>query len=227
MNQPVVPDAVQEVRTPDPRVLAHRIADRRLQLGLSESALATQAGMAPRYLQHLLAAGVDFDPAGLRRIAWVLQLTYDELLGGRTDLPPGQSGPSEHPALFRLTTPECWDRIGIRGVGRVAVAADPAPTVFPVNYAVDHHSIVYRTAPGEATAPDSGSPVSFEIDHLDDRAGRGWSVLVTGTAERIDDPVSVRRLHERHSAEPWAGGDRDLWIRILPEMVGGRRIGSL
>lgn len=227
MNQPAVPGAEQEVRDPDPRVLAHRIADRRLELGLSESALATQAGMAPRYLQHLLAAGVDFDPAGLRRIASALQLTYDELIRGRTELPPGQTGPADHAALIRLTTPECWDRIGSRGVGRVAVAADPAPAVFPVNYGVDQHSIVYRTSPGESTAPAGGAPVSFEVDRLDDRVGRGWSVLLTGTAERIDDPASIRRLYERHGVEPWAGGDRTLWIRILPERVTGRRIGSL
>jgi transcriptional regulator with XRE-family HTH domain len=227
MDEPAVPGAEQEVRNPEPRVLARRIAERRLQLGLSESALATQAGMAPRYLQHLLAAGADFDPGGLHRIASALQMTDSELLHGRPDAPPGQGDPAAHPQLIRLTAPECWDRIGSRGVGRVAVPADPAPEVFPVNYGVDHHSIVYRTAPEESTAPDSGAPVSFEVDRLDDRAGRGWSVLLTGTAERIDDPATVRRLSERHAAEPWAGGHRTLWIRILPEHVSGRRIGTL
>ncbi|BBA95703.1 putative DNA-binding protein [Actinacidiphila reveromycinica] len=218
------------VTRPDPRVIARRVAERRLELGLSEGALATQAGMAPRYLQHLLGAGVDFDPGGFVRIAAALQLSYDDLLEGRTGVPPGQGGPAEHPALLHLTEHECWDRLGSRGVGRVALPIEPSPGVFPVNYAIDVHasdppSIVYRTAPDSVAAPAAGSAVSFEVDRVDDLVSQGWSVLVTGTAEHVDDPVVARRLSERHAVEPWSGGDLPLWVRIRPGRVSGRRIG--
>ncbi|MEW1865862.1 pyridoxamine 5'-phosphate oxidase family protein [Streptomyces sp. NBC_00669] len=224
-------DNADPVTQPDPRVLARRVAERRLQLGLSEGALATQAGMAPRYLQHLLSAGVDFDPGGFVRIAGALHLSYDDLLEGRTGGPPGQGEPAAHPALLHLTELECWDRLGSRGVGRIALPVEPSPGVFPVNYAIDAQpadtrSIVYRTEPGSAAAPAAGAAVSFEVDRVDDHVSQGWSVLVTGIAEHIDDPVVAHRLDERHPADSWAGDHLPLWVRIRPDHVSGRRIGT-
>jgi nitroimidazol reductase NimA-like FMN-containing flavoprotein (pyridoxamine 5'-phosphate oxidase superfamily) len=214
-------------RAPEPGAIARRIGRRRAALGLSENALATQAGMTPRYFQHLLVQGPGFDPGGFLRIAAALQMTYHELLEGRGDLPPGQSAPTPRPALIRLTTAECWDKLGTRGVGRVALPVQPGPAVFPVNYAVEARSILYRTANGGPAAPETGARVSFQVDRIDDRLSQGWSVLITGVAERIEDPAMVRRLTEHFTVEPWAGGDRPLWIRIGPGEVTGRHIRSM
>jgi len=212
---------------PDPAAIARRIAERQGQLDLTEDALATRVGMAPAYLQHLLKAGPDFDPAGLRRIAAALDLTYQELLEGRSDPPPGQSPPRSRPALVHLTTRECWDRLGTRGIGRIALPTEPGPTVLPVNYAVDALAIVYRTDPDGAAAPAPGTPVSFQVDHIDDHLSTGWSVLVIGTAEHIDDPEEARRIAADHEPEPWAGGHRPLWVRVRPDTITGRRIGTV
>lgn len=208
-------------------VLARRIAERRAQLGLSEEALAREASMSPRYLGQLIEEGPDFDSGGLLRIAAALDLTYQELLDGRRDPPPGQTEPGPRPVLVHLTVHECWDKLGTHGVGRIALPVQPGPAVFPVNYAVDAGSIVFRTAPRGPAAPETGAALSFQADRMDDRLGQGWSVLVTGTAERIDDPAAVRRLAQRHAAQPWAGGDRPLWIRIRPDTVTGRRIATM
>lgn len=206
-----------------PRPLARRIAERRLQLGLSENALATRAGMSPRCPRQLIEVGPDFDPGGLVRIAASLGLTYQELSEGRADPPPGQTGPGPPPVLARLTTAECWDRLGPHGLGRIALAAGPGPAVFPVNYAVDAGTVVYHTATEGACAPEAGAAVAFEVDLVDDQNSAGWSVLISGTAERVEGPAAIRHLAERHAAEPWAGGDRPLWIRIRPDTVTGRR----
>lgn len=211
----------------DPVAIARRVADRRGQLGLDEHALATQAGMSTPYLRHLLDAGPDFDPAGFLRIAAALGLPYQELLEGRAHPPPGQSGPAPRPVLVRLTASECWDQLGTRGVGRIALPVQPGPAVFPVNYAVDARSIVYRTASRGPAAPEPGMKVSFQADRVDDRLSQGWSVLLTGTAERIEDPATVRRLTEESPAQPWAGGDRPQWIRIRPDTITGRRIATM
>jgi nitroimidazol reductase NimA-like FMN-containing flavoprotein (pyridoxamine 5'-phosphate oxidase superfamily) len=214
-------------RQSDPGAIERRIAERRRQLGLSEDDLAAAASMAPRYLQHLLEAGPDFDPGGFVRIAVALHLTYQELVEGRGDLPPGQTGPGAQPVLARLTVEECWDKLGIRGMGRLALPIEPGPAVFPVNYGVDARSIVYRTVPGGAAAPETGASVSFQVDRIDEHLAQGWSVLVTGTAERVEDPAAVRHLAQEHTAEPWAGGERSLWIRIRPDTVSGRRITTM
>ncbi|WP_433887856.1 pyridoxamine 5'-phosphate oxidase family protein [Streptomyces sp. CA-111067] len=213
---------------PEPRVLARRIAQRRRRLGLSESALATQAGMPPRHLQEMLSAGADFDPGGLLRVVTVLRMTYQELIeGGAADQPIGEGDPAPRPVLVHLTESECWDRIGSGGLGRVALPVTPGPAVFPVNYGVEERSIVYRTAVAGAAVPDLDATVSFEVDRLDDRVCAGWSVLVIGAAELIEDPDTVWRLTERHATEPWAGGDLSRWIRIRPQTVSGRRVGTV
>lgn len=211
---------------PDPGVLSRRVTENRLRLGLSEETLAARAGMSPRYLQHLMDEDVDFDPGGIARIAAALRLTYQELLWGLDDPPPGQAGAGPRPALARLTTAECWHKLGTHGIGRVVVSADPAPDVLPVNYGVDAQTIVYRTAPDGPEALDTGASVSFQVDRIDERMREGWSVLITGMVERIDDRTAARRLTEQDIVEPWAGGDRPLWMRIRPEAVTGRCLES-
>jgi len=203
--------------------IVRRIAERRAQLGLSESALSTRAAMSPRYLQHLLDEGPEFDPGGLVRVAAALDLTYQELLEGRRDPPPGRAEAAARPVLAHLSTAECWDKLGTHGVGRIAVPVQPGPAVLPVNYLVDSGTIVYRTAPGDPAKPPEGEGVSFQVDQIDDHFSRGWSVLLTGSAEHVEDPAQIDFLSTR-VPEPWAGGDRPVWIRIRPKKVTGRRI---
>ncbi|GAA2740720.1 MULTISPECIES: helix-turn-helix domain-containing protein [Kitasatospora] len=226
MNSPADPTA-HAVPPPDPADIARRIAERQGRLELTEEALARRAGMAPTYLRLLLTARTDFDPASLLRIAAALDLTYEELREGRSDPPPGQGPAPARPALVHLTTPECWDRLGPRGVGRIALSTGPGPTVLPVNYTADAGTIVYRTDPNGAAAPMRGTTVSFQVDHVDDHLSTGWSVLITGTAEHIDDVEAIQRLETAYRTEPWAGGNRPLWVRIQPDTISGRRIGTI
>ncbi|MEU8925877.1 pyridoxamine 5'-phosphate oxidase family protein [Kitasatospora sp. NPDC048545] len=212
---------------PDPAAVARRIVRRRDQLGLSEWMLAYRANMSPAYLRQLLGTGPEFDPPAFARIAAALGVTRPELLSGhRPDAPPGQADPGPRPLLLHLTGPQCWELLGTHGVGRVGLPLGPAPVVLPVNYAVDAATIVYRTSPKGAAAPDDGSPASFQVDHVDDHRSRGWSVLILGEAHHIDDPEEQRRLAALPGAAPWAGGARPLWVRIRPGEVTGRRIGT-
>lgn len=212
---------------PETDVLARRVGQRRVQLGMSENALAVQSGMAPRYLQHLLSQGPGFDPGGFMRIASVLGLSYQEMLEGRADPPPGQGAAADRPVLMHLTVNECWEKLGTHGVGHIALPGDPAPVVLPVNYVVDRHVVLYRTAAHGAAAPAGGTDVSFQADRIDDRHSEGWSVLLSGVAERVEDPEAARRLTEKHPEEPWAGGDRPLWIRVEAAEITGRRIAGM
>ncbi|MGW4380594.1 pyridoxamine 5'-phosphate oxidase family protein [Kitasatospora sp. NPDC004531] len=203
--------------------IARRIAERCEQLGLGPDALARTAGMSRPYLECLTAAGPAFDQNGFLRIAAALGLTYRELLAGRPDAPPGQGPPAPRPVLVRLTEEQCWEHLGGRGVGRIALPGEHGPAVFPVNYAVDRRTVVYRTFDHSAADVPPGTEVSFEVDRIDDHRSNGWSVLIAGTAERIDDPATLERLGP--SVQSWAG-PRDRWIRVRPAAVSGRRITS-
>ncbi|GGX76966.1 hypothetical protein GCM10010515_51230 [Streptomyces fructofermentans] len=66
--------------------------------------------------------------------------------------------------------------------------------------------------------------MAFEADRIDDAFSSGWSVLVRGQARIVTDPEQIRRLDAEAFSAPWAGGRRDLWVRVEPRTVTGRRI---
>jgi nitroimidazol reductase NimA-like FMN-containing flavoprotein (pyridoxamine 5'-phosphate oxidase superfamily) len=91
--------------------------------------------------------------------------------------------------------------------------------VVPVNYVLDGRVIVFRTAPGTKIEGLRMGPVSFQLDHIDRSSRAGWTVLVTGVAYEATS-YEVSDVH----LEPWADGSRNIWVRILPGSVSGRRI---
>ena len=46
----------------------------------------------------------------------------------------------------------CWELLRDAEVGRLAVSIGERPDIFPVNFVVDHGSIVFRTAEGTKLA---------------------------------------------------------------------------
>ncbi|MFJ5534833.1 helix-turn-helix domain-containing protein [Streptomyces sp. NPDC093261] len=205
--------------------LGRRIALRREELGLTREETAERAGMASSYLQYLeerptAAPGA----ASLLRLAGALQTTVRDLSGGDVDLPPGLGQAGRRPKFTELTTGECRELLSTHGVGRLAMHTAAGPVIVPVNYSVVQGTLVFRTRPHALPAQAQGSQVAFEVDHLDEALSQGWSVLVSGHARAVTDPESVRRLEEEAYSAPWAGGQRELWIRIEPSSITGRRI---
>ncbi|GAA3784860.1 hypothetical protein GCM10022206_25550 [Streptomyces chiangmaiensis] len=205
--------------------LGRRIAQRRAELGLSREETADRAGMACSYLQCLEEQPTATPGASsLLRLAGALGTTVRELTGGDVDLPPGLGQAGRRPKFTELPAKECWDLLSTHGVGRLAVPAATGPLILPVNYSVVEGVIVFRTHPHTALAQAVGCQVAFEVDHIDEALSQGWSVLVTGPASSVTDPDCIRLLQERVYSEPWPGGQRDMWIRVNPLSVTGRRI---
>ncbi|MEU2542398.1 helix-turn-helix domain-containing protein [Streptomyces iakyrus] len=205
--------------------LGRRITQRRTELGLSRQETAARAGMSPAYLQYLEERPPADPGAGtLLRLAGALKTTVWHLTGGDTELPPGLGRAARTPRFTELTEAECRSLLSTHGVGRLAVPADGGPVVIPVNYSVVEGGIVFRTAPGTAPAQADGHQVAFEADRIDEAFSAGWSVLVRGPATTVTDPDEVALLEEQAYSTPWAGGRRDLWLRIEPVFVTGRRI---
>jgi uncharacterized protein len=123
-----------------------------------------------------------------------------------------------------LTRSECFELLASGQLGRVAVTDDRGPVVFPVNYVLDRHTVVFRTEPGtKLHAAGRGGRVCFEADGTDEAACTGWSVIVRGEITEVTDPAELARLREL-PLRPWAPGARDRYARILPAVLTGRRI---
>ncbi|WP_326580720.1 pyridoxamine 5'-phosphate oxidase family protein [Actinacidiphila glaucinigra] len=205
--------------------IGRRIAMRREELGLSPEDVAAHAGIDPGYLRYVerdstAAPGI----ATLHALAMTLNTSVSALSGGEADLPPGRGQAAGRARLVELGAEECWQLLSTHGVGRIALSMPEGLTVLPVNYCVVDGGIAFRTAAAATPTEASDTKCAFEVDEVDDALSQGWSVLVRGMAHTVTDPTGVRRLDEQAYSGPWAGGDRDLWVRITPASVTGRRI---
>jgi hypothetical protein len=208
----------------EPGGLGKRVSRRRQDLKLSKRELAGLAGVSVPCLQDLEAHHATPTQAALRRLAAALQTTPQTLLGAGTGQPPGRAGPSGQPVLKTLTSAECFGLLSPGGMGRVAFTTADGPVVLPVNYAMAGRTVIFRTAPDTLLAGYLDCLAAFEVDGLDEALSQGWSVLVTGHAVRVTSEAEVRH-HERYAGvRPWAGGARDVYVRIIPHRITGRRI---
>ncbi|HEU5031496.1 MAG TPA: pyridoxamine 5'-phosphate oxidase family protein [Spirillospora sp.] len=119
---------------------------------------------------------------------------------------------------------ECRDLLRHAEVGRIVFTHNALPAIQPVNYVLDGEDIVFRTSRTSRMATAAtGTIVAFEIDEFDVDARTGWSVVAVGPARRVSAPGEEASL-EGIELRTWAPGQRDLFIRIRPEMLSGRRI---
>jgi nitroimidazol reductase NimA-like FMN-containing flavoprotein (pyridoxamine 5'-phosphate oxidase superfamily) len=126
----------------------------------------------------------------------------------------------------RLSLADCGRLLAPGGLGRLAFSTVSGLMVLPVNYVLVAGTIVLRTGTGSLIAAHGDDQVSFETDHLDETLGCGWSVLVRGQAHRVLQSGELRHLREGCDLRPWPAGEHDLYVKIVPAHISGRRIRS-
>jgi nitroimidazol reductase NimA-like FMN-containing flavoprotein (pyridoxamine 5'-phosphate oxidase superfamily) len=129
-----------------------------------------------------------------------------------------------------LSEEQCLSLISAGGIGRIAYTGRFGPAVLPVNYVLQDGAIVFRTAEHGPLDEDlrtgiTGAEykVAFEIDSIDLGNQQGWSVLIQGPAHHVtsEEEDAVRGA----GVEPWAPGPKELFVRIVPSRITGRRVG--
>jgi nitroimidazol reductase NimA-like FMN-containing flavoprotein (pyridoxamine 5'-phosphate oxidase superfamily) len=111
-------------------------------------------------------------------------------------------------------------------VGRIGFGAHGEVVMLPVNFTVDGQDVVFRTGAGsKLSAIEVGQYVGFEADSYDTAAGTGWSVVVNGLAEVVDDEEEAARL-DTLGLSSWGGASGRVWVRIRPSSISGRRIAA-
>src|ERR1043166_1510693 len=120
--------------------------------------------------------------------------------------------------IEELDEAESLRLISAGGIGRIAYQSRFGPAVLPGNYQWHDGAIVFRTPRPGAPHPD----LAYEIDEIAPAGRQGWSVLIQGPAHHVSE--DERESAERAGVEPWPAGDRELFIRIVPTRVTGRRI---
>ncbi|WP_150242657.1 helix-turn-helix domain-containing protein [Nocardiopsis quinghaiensis] len=209
--------------------IGRRIAQRRSELGMSRAEMAEGAGMDPGYAEYLEEQPARLSQEALYHLAHALGTSPEHLLGADTDTPPGSASTAvPEPETRTLTAEECLALLEPGGVGRVAFtdSAGTAPVVLPVNYVLSDGTVVFRTAADGVIGRHVPGPMGFEVDRIDGAMSEGWSVLVAGRARRVGDGAELAALRGHRFPRPWAGGEREAWIRVEPEGITGRRVGG-
>jgi hypothetical protein len=134
--------------------------------------------------------------------------------GGRPRL-KGMMSQSPAPAVVTLSSKECWELLRSVSIGRLAVVVGDHPEVFPINYAVDGGTLVFRSGPG------SKLDTALTADGVDPETGTAWSVMMRASAMTISSPdellgtVALRLF-------PWHPGPKEHFVRVIPDDVSGR-----
>ncbi|CAN5556829.1 pyridoxamine 5'-phosphate oxidase family protein [soil metagenome] len=122
-----------------------------------------------------------------------------------------------------LDVEECNGLLRDTLVGRLAVDISGRPEIFPINYVVTDHGIVFRSGAGTKLA---GAVlmhhVAFEIDGYEPENRTAWSVVVKGWARPIE------RMQDVYDAEdlplfPWVVSPKPNFVCIEPREITGRR----
>lgn len=121
---------------------------------------------------------------------------------------------------------ECELMLGQMSVGRLAVTFAAQPIILPVNYRHVDGEILFRTFRGQKFhAAKVHQHVAFEIDAWDEELRTGWSVLVKGRAEVVEEWTKLQSARDL-DLDSWADEDETgAWVRIIPNEITGRRLG--
>jgi nitroimidazol reductase NimA-like FMN-containing flavoprotein (pyridoxamine 5'-phosphate oxidase superfamily) len=127
-----------------------------------------------------------------------------------------------HGRLQELSEADCMELLTTKKVGRLAYVGPEGPEIIPINFVAQQGSVLFRTSPHSVLGRCSPIDVAaFEVDEVDDFTESGWSVLLRGTAELVEDVLDLPR-----EARPvsWAEGARPLFVRVPGRSITGRRL---
>ena len=130
---------------------------------------------------------------------------------------------SEERSLETLSKRDAIALLSTVSVGRVVFTVGALPAIVPVAFAVHGDAIVMRTSSESRLARAApGGVLAFEVDDVDPATRTGWSVVVTGLASTVSDPVE--RAIIDGMVETFAPGKIDACIRLPLTVVTGRRV---
>jgi nitroimidazol reductase NimA-like FMN-containing flavoprotein (pyridoxamine 5'-phosphate oxidase superfamily) len=120
-----------------------------------------------------------------------------------------------------LSESECWNLLESTALGRVVTSVDGEPEVFPVNFAVQRRTVLFRTAQGtKLVSAVINNRVAFEAD--DHNVAEGWSVIIKGAARVLHDSDEIEEAKQAQ-LRPWTATTKRSYVRVIPTKITGRR----
>ena len=124
-------------------------------------------------------------------------------------------------SVTELTADESWALLSGVSLGRLVTTVGGWTEIFPVNFVVQHKTLLFRTAEGTKLLTSVlNEHVVFEAD--DHNVAEGWSVVVRGTAHALSGAAEIEEA--RHAGlYPWVATQKLRFVRITPATLTGRQ----
>ena len=120
-----------------------------------------------------------------------------------------------------LSESESWNLLASVALGRLVTCVDGQAEIFPVNFVVQRHTVLFRTAEGTKLVSTAiNNRVVFEAD--EHTVGEGWSVIVKGMAHALHTDEEIDEA-EQAQLLPWTATTKRHYVRLLPTQITGRR----
>jgi uncharacterized protein len=127
--------------------------------------------------------------------------------------------PGDDEIITELDTEECWRLLRSHELARLAFRLVDEVHLVPINYAVDHDTLLFRSAEGEKLlGVVMHGEVVLEIDEHDDERAR--SVIVRGKARLLEEDEAHRA--DNIALRPWVGTLKYNVVEIVPREITGR-----
>jgi uncharacterized protein len=128
---------------------------------------------------------------------------------------------ADNDAVTVLSEDECWSFLSSVSLGRLVTILDGKPEIFPVNFATQRRTVLFRTAQGtKLSSAVMGDWVAFEAD--DHTAAEGWSVIIQGRAHELLATAEILDAEEA-PLRPWTATVKPLYVRVIAMEITGRR----
>ena len=121
-----------------------------------------------------------------------------------------------------LSRTECLALLATTEFGHLTLTRRALPTVVLAHYVLDRDRVVIHAATGGD--PDlwrDGEIVALHVDAFDTDRRAGWSVSVTGAAQKAPNLVGVGNI----SRAPWLPTSAGNVIAVSTDLVWGQRFG--
>lgn len=121
---------------------------------------------------------------------------------------------------------ECRELLSVGVIGRIAFNSATGIQLLPLNYVYLNGSVYFRVDASSVLGElaDGADDVAFEVDYLESLVKQAWSVLAKGHIGAVTDSAELESLLGERRLEPWALGDRELYLRLEPASLTGRKV---
>ncbi|WP_421845510.1 pyridoxamine 5'-phosphate oxidase family protein [Mycobacterium sp.] len=128
---------------------------------------------------------------------------------------------ADHDPVAALNEDESWSLLSSVRLGRLVTILGGQPEVFPVNFAVQRRTVLFRTAQGtKLFSAVMNDRVAFEADNH--TVDEGWSVVIKGRAHVLSATDEILEAQDTELL-PMVKTLKPLYVRVVALEITGRR----